>query len=239
MKNTLYSGSFDLRTYAGSRYHRVSYIQFFPFFLCFFFVDTVIRCYRYFHVFFCLPACCSHLLSPVILSPVLPIEPCPLRIGSFRCFLFVISSLRLRDADEVSTLVPVFDTSPVGRSRGGEGGGLLRYTQRNQVLLTAVIRSQTNRGNSKAALSLHSREKLARPFLTSIFRFQERGRFINAVEIKCETQTGCFDCTSSSVVILALCILLCSSLRLPCFYYFIMRYTSVCCDFHFGLTSEP
>jgi len=126
--------------------------------------------------------------------------------------------------------------SPVGRSRGGgEGGELLRYTQRNQVLLTAVIRSQTNRGNSKAALSLHSREKLARPFLTSIFRFQERGRFINAVEIKCETQTGCFDCTSSSVVILALCILLCSSLPLPCFYYFIMRYTSVCCDFHFGL----
>jgi len=195
LKNILDSGSFDLRTYAGSRYHRVNCAQFFLFF---FFVDAVIRCYCYFHVFFCLPACCSHLLSPVILSPVLPIEPCSLRIGPFRCFLFVISSLRLRDADEVSTLVSVFDTfprSPAEGERAGRGKGCFG-TQRNQVLLTAVIRSQTNRGNSKAALSLHSREKLARPFLISIFRFRERGRFINAVEIKCETQTRCFDCAS-------------------------------------------
>lgn len=133
------------------------------------FFSRIFSCYycRYFHLFFRLPACYPCLPSHVILSPVFP-EAAPSSCRSLSLFSIpvVIPRLRPGDADEVSAPVPDFRYRLVV-------DWLLRYTPQNQVLLTAVIRSQTNRRSSNAIRGCILKRLAKRVSSTSI----HRGRF--------------------------------------------------------------
>jgi len=115
--------------------------------------------HRYFYVFFRLPASVyPYLLSSVILSLVLPgVVYFSYRSLSLLSILVVISSLRRRCWWGLGFRL--------GFRYFFVDDELLWYTQQNQVLLTVVIRTQTNPRNSKAHCVFQ------RPYLISIFFF--------------------------------------------------------------------